>query len=58
MSGMCPHCGQEVTVTYGLTVVHGDGNDFVCRGSEQNPRCAESDGRVPWNGKPNERFLG
>lgn len=48
-NGMCPHCGRIVRVTTGgLTYRH-----FDCPGSRQNPRCAESDARPLWNGKPN-----
>ena len=58
MSGMCPHCGQDVPLTVGhLTYPHDDPDTGrTCDGSEQNPRCAESDGRPLWNGKPNLRF--
>ena len=60
MSDMYPHCGALVTVNGGLTAYH----DWpvltrqVCPGSEQNPRCAESDARPLWNGKPNPHLGG
>lgn len=60
VAGMCPHCGQEVGVKGGLTPYH----DYppplraVCPGSKQIPRNAESDARLLWNGKRNERFCG
>lgn len=59
-SGMCPHCGEIVRVERSLTVYHDWPKPFrqVCPGSLQNPRCAESDGRVLWNGQPNRRFTG
>jgi hypothetical protein len=57
-AGMCPHCGLEVGVKHGLTRLHRDPDGHVCRGSEQNPRNAESDARPLWNGKRNERFCG
>lgn len=60
--GMCPHCGQIVdlgTVT-GLTGFHSwpMRTRQMCPGSQQNPRCAESDGRLLWNGEPNPHFVG
>lgn len=58
--GMCPHCGTIVRVGGGLTVTH-DWPPFtrqVCPGSGENPRCAASDGRPLWNGKPNPHFRG
>lgn len=51
MTGMCPHCGDIVAVVNTLTVDH-DG----CPGSQQIPRCAESDARPLWNGEPNPHF--
>ena len=60
MTGMCPHCGEEVALEDGLTVYH----DWpkltrqICPGSRQNYRCAESDARPLWNGEPNLRFAG
>lgn len=56
--GMCPHCGEDVVVVNGLTSVHLEGHiiQHPCPGSEQNARCAESDGRPLWNGKPNLRY--
>ena len=60
MTGMCPHCGEEVEVKDSLTAYH----DYpkpcrvVCPGSKQHPRNAESDARPLWNGKPNTRFAG
>ena len=58
--GMCPHCGEDVGVTDGLTDYH----DYpipcrsVCPGVKQNYRNAESDARLLWNGEPNRRFTG
>ena len=63
-TGMCPHCGAIVRVANGgLTYRHGiddeHGRTIVpCPGSQQNPRCAESDARLLWNGKPNPHFTG
>lgn len=55
MSGMCPHCGRIVRLSSGhLTYLHIDDSGVGdCPGSRQNPRCAESDRRPLWNGKPN-----
>lgn len=56
--GMCPHCGQTFRSLSTLIPTH----DWppltrqVCPGSQQIPRCAESDGRPLWNGKPNPHF--
>lgn len=57
-TGMCPHCGEEVSTKDGLTAYHDwpKPTRQVCPGSRQNPRCAESDGRPLWNGQPNMRF--
>lgn len=55
---ICPHCGIIVKLTKGgLTPSHYE-HPYeiireVCPGSFQNPRCAESDRRLLWNGKPN-----
>ena len=57
MTDMCPHCGEKM-VCDGLTPVH-DWPKHTrqgCPGSQQNPRCAESDGRLLWNGNPNPHF--
>lgn len=56
-TGMCPYCGEIVALRRGLTVHHCSG-EGRCPGSEQNSRCAESDGRLLWNGKPNLHFGG
>lgn len=53
MTGMCPYCGEVVRVALGLTVIHGEP---ACPGSQQNARCAESDGRPLWNGQPNRLY--
>lgn len=61
-TAMCPHCGEDVPIKRGLTIEHSVfvGNPLDpwawCPGSRQNPRCAESDARPLWNGKPNPRF--
>lgn len=60
-TGMCPHCGEEVGLAEGgLTEYHDwpKPTRQVCPGSGQNPRCAESDARPLWNGRPNLRFGG
>lgn len=54
----CPHCGKIVTLDKdGLVPWHYDIDlpliRVNCSGSKQNPRCAESDRRVLWNGKSN-----
>lgn len=59
-TGMCPHCGDEVTLSGSLTTMH-DWPHFtrqMCPGSGQIPRNAESDARPLWNGEPNRRFTG
>lgn len=59
MADMCPHCGALLDVgSDGLTPYHDWPKPLrvVCPGSKQNPRRAESDARVLWNGKPNERY--
>lgn len=60
--GMCPHCGEDVFLgaVTGLTEFHNYPklSRQVCPGSGQNPRCAESDARLLWNGEPNLRFAG
>lgn len=56
LTGMCPHCGAIVGLSEGgLTTTHDwpKPTRQVCPGSQQNPRCAESDHRPLWNGKPN-----
>lgn len=60
MTGMCPHCGEEVEVKGDLTAYHDYPKPLriICPGSMQYPRCAESDARPLWNGKPNTRFAG
>lgn len=58
---MCPHCGARVSVGVdGLTAYHTSPprSCFICPGSKQNPRCAESDARPLWNGEPNPHFAG
>lgn len=59
-TGMCPHCGEIVQIKDTLTVYHDWPKPCraVCPGSKQNPRCAESDGRLLWNGKENPHFKG
>jgi hypothetical protein len=60
-TGMCPHCGAVVAVSDGhLTDYHDwpKPTRQVCPGSKQIPRCAESDARPLWNGKPNLLFAG
>ncbi len=53
---MCPHCGWLTPAT-GLIPTHGWLTTHqVCPGSDQNPRCPESDGRPLWNGEPNPHF--
>lgn len=53
---MCPHCGEIVPVK-GLTAWHFERETQKnCPGSQQVPRCAESDRRPLWNGKPNPHF--
>lgn len=54
---MCPHCGTLVGVV-GLVPTHPwpAGSEQVCPGSEQNPRCPESDARPLWNGEANPHF--
>lgn len=59
--GMCPHCGVISRLKLSLTPIHGYEDETgyrTCPGSQQNPRNAESDGRVLWNGKPNLYFKG
>ena len=59
LTQMCPHCGYLLGAVLDLTTVHavdGDPGKGVCPGSQQIPRCAESDGRPLWNGKPNPHF--
>lgn len=52
---MCPHCGGMIGLFGGLTSRHlFDGS--WCPGSQQIPRCPESDGRRLWNGQPNRRY--
>lgn len=54
---MCPHCGRIVAIIRGLTARHDNHNNSgFCKGSRQIARCAESDGRPLWNGKPNPHF--
>ena len=56
--GMCPHCGSIIVIRDSLIGTH-DYPPFtrqVCPGSQQNPRCAESDGRPLWNGEPNQHY--
>jgi hypothetical protein len=55
---ICPHCGKIVKLNEGgLTPSHYEHLyetiREVCPGSFQNPRCAESDRRLLWNGKLN-----
>lgn len=55
---MCPYCGRLVRTRHGLTYSHhladpAPGDPAVCPGSEQTPRCPESDRRPLWNGQPN-----
>lgn len=60
LTGMCPHCGTIVKLEQTLTAYH-DWPLFtrqVCPGSRQNARCAESDARPLWNGKPNPHLRG
>jgi len=63
-ANMCPHCGRLVPLDKdsGLTSFHYEPTSFVtqqaCPGIGQHPRCAESDARPLWNGKPNRRFRG
>jgi len=59
MTGMCPHCGRIVRLSNGhLTYLHIDESGVGdCPGSRQNPRCAESDRRPLWNGKPNPHIV-
>lgn len=60
MADMCPHCGEIVTTSDGITPYHDWPKPMrkVCPGSKQIPRCAESDARLLWNGKPNDRYEG
>ena len=60
MTGMCPHCGRIVRLSNGhLTYKHMEhGGPGYCPGGQQNPRCAESDARPLWNGKPNPHITG
>lgn len=51
---MCPHCGVLV-ITAELVPGH-DYDRQRCPGSGQIPRCAESDGRRLWSGKPNAHY--
>lgn len=57
-TGMCPHCGEIITVMNGLTTYH----DYpkpcraVCPGSKQYPRNPETDGRILWNGQSNPHY--
>lgn len=54
MTLMCPYCGDLCGVgSDTLTNVHWLMDAVVCPGSQQNPRCAQSDARPLWNGKPN-----
>lgn len=57
MNSMCPHCGGLFEAD-GLIPYHDwpKPTRQVCPGSLQNPRYPESDGRLLWNGKPNEHF--
>ncbi len=54
---MCPHCGllirpdKDSLIPYHY--YHADQNCQTCPGSKQNPRCAESDRRLLWNGEKN-----
>jgi len=62
-ANMCPHCGRLVPLAEsGLTSFHYEPTPYVtqgeCPGVGQHPRCAESDARPLWNGKPNRRFRG
>lgn len=52
---MCPHCGELVATSGGLTATHNYPKPTrqVCPGSRQNPRNPESDRRGLWNGEPN-----
>jgi len=57
MTGMCPHCGEIVPVR-ALTAWHLERDTQKnCPGSQQIPRCAESDRRRLWNGKPNPHYF-
>lgn len=65
MSDMCPHCGVVLQVDMsedsdGLTPYHDWPKPLrqLCPGSKQIPRCAESDARLLWSGKPNTLFTG
>ena len=60
MADMCPHCGELIAATDGLTAYHDWPKPMrkVCPGSKQLPRCAESDARPLWNGERNTRFQG
>lgn len=55
MTGMCPHCGEIVTLKDGLTPYHDWPKPFrqVCPGSKKISRSPESDHRLLWSGKPN-----
>ncbi len=57
---MCPRCGEVVVLKDNLTPYHDWPKPArrVCPGSKQIPRCAESDARPLWNGKPNLLFAG
>lgn len=58
---MCPSCGHLFTNTSltRLIPIHvAEGDSGICAGSEQIPRCAESDRRPLWNGRPNPHFCG
>jgi len=64
---MCPHCGHLFTNTSLTRLIpfhaslDGPGDlpySIPCPGSEQVPRCPESDRRPLWNGAPNPHFCG
>lgn len=60
-SWMCPHCGEMfVKDVCGLVPYHSwpKPTRQVCPGSQQNPRCPESDARPLWSGDPNPHFRG
>lgn len=54
---MCPHCGELFDLKEPDYLIpyhdHLKPLRVLCPGSKQNPRCAESDRRLLWNGKPN-----
>lgn len=52
---MCPFCGKRMACPTGLTPTHNTGFGH-CPGSEQNPRCIDSDLRPLWNGEPSPAF--